>query len=245
MPFKKITQSQIKHLRSLQLKKYRQKYNQFIVEGTKSVLEFLNSSMLCVGMFAQEQVLENLSIDKFEDILYVANTKQMNQLSALKQSSGLLACFEIPTPQPISQQEQLVIALDDIRDPGNLGTIIRTADWFGLNQVICSKESVDCYNPKVIQSSMGSLSRVTVHYKDLASLPLDFPEHELMIADMEGEDYRAVSFERGILVIGNEGHGVSEMITKMAHRRVSIPRIGEAESLNAAISAAIILANWS
>ena len=92
---------------------------------------------------------------------------------------------------------------------------------------------------------MGSLSRVTVHYKDLASLPLDFPEHELMIADMEGEDYRAVSFERGILVIGNEGRGVSEMIAKMAHRRVSIPRIGEAESLNAAISTAIILANWS
>lgn len=245
MPFKKITQSQIKHLRSLQLKKYRQKYNQFIVEGTKSVLEFLNSSLVCVGIFAHEQVLENLSIDKFEDILYVANTKQMNQLSALKQSSGLMACFEIPETQPVNKQEKLVLALDDIRDPGNLGTIIRTADWFGLNQVVCSLESVDCYNPKVIQSSMGSLSRIAVHYKDLAHLPIDFPNHDLMIADMNGEDYRSVSFDRGVLVIGNEGHGVSEKILNMAIRRVHIPRVGKAESLNAAVSASIILANWS
>lgn len=245
MLFKKITQSQIKHLRSLQLKKYRQKYNQFVVEGRKSVLEFLDSSHPCLGVFGSESELEGLHLENIESIGCVANSKQMNQISALKQSAGLLACFEMPKEQALNKNANLILALDDIRDPGNLGTIIRSADWFGLNQILCSEESVDCFNPKVVQSSMGSLSRVEVHYVNLHEVLKELSEHQVFVADMLGKDYTQVSFDKAILVIGNEGHGVSDKILSLASSKVTIPRKGKAESLNAAISASVLLANWS
>lgn len=241
----KISNAQIKHLRALQLKKFRQKYNQFIVEGIKSVDEFVQSPIKCLGLFGNEDILNNYQGVVDEELCYLTNNKQLSQISALKNPQSIVGLFEIPDNQTIDEQASLVLVLDDIRDPGNLGTMIRTADWFGLHQVVCSTSSVDCYNSKVIQASMGSLSRMKVHYINLGELPSILPEHTLILTDMEGENYKDLAVQKAILVIGNEGQGISEELRKLEHQRITIPRKGKAESLNAAVSAAILLAALS
>lgn len=238
----KISNSQIKHLRALQLKKFRQKYNQFIVEGIKSVDEFIGSSLKCLGLYGNEEAISRFHKQIDSSICFQTNTKQLTQISGLKNPQGVLGVFEMPSLQTLNKTAPLILLLDDIRDPGNLGTIVRTAEWFGLDQVVCSTTSVDCFNAKVIQASMGSLSRVKVHYRDLPELVKELPEHVLLQTDMVGEDYRKVKINKCMLVIGNEGKGVSDELAAMAHQTITIPRKGEAESLNAAISAAILLA---
>ena len=242
MMFDKISSAQIKHLRALQLKKFRQKYNQFIVEGRKSIDEFLGSSIRCLGVFGSEEEILRLGPSLPKDLCFVVSKKQLEQISGLKTPQGILAMFEISAFKKIDKQADLVLALEDLRDPGNLGTIIRAADWFGLNQIICSPTSVDCFNSKVVQASMGSLSRVHVHYKPILELVDDLNTHTLVLTDMEGEDYKTAKLNKSILVIGNEGQGVSEGLKSLKHRILTIPRKGAAESLNAAVSASILLA---
>lgn len=241
MMFDKISKAQIKHVRLLQQKKYRQKYNQFIVEGIKSVDEFVNSKLNCVAIYGNESYL-NLKVQQVgKDKCFLSDAKQLAQISNLKTPQEVLAVIQIPIWERLDLSQKIILVLDDIRDPGNLGTIIRTAEWFGLNEIVCSNTSTDCYNPKVIQASMGSMSRMKVHYKDLKSFVSEAHEHRLVIADMVGEDYREYVWGKSLLVIGNEGQGVSDYIRKMEKDKITIPSKGNAESLNAAISTAVIL----
>lgn len=239
----KITKTQIKHIRLLHLKKYRQKYGQFLVEGAKSVLEFLQSSIECVGIYTDEENLAGFDSVKYRNKVNLCTQKEMGQISALKNHQGVLGVFKIPDFKQVNIGQQ-VLLLDDIRDPGNLGTIIRSADWFGLTAIICSEKCVDCYNPKVVQASMGSLSRIAVYYFNLDQFIKSNSEYKIYVADMQGDDFRNVDWEKVMLVIGNEGKGVRSSIKQNASKTISIQQKGKAESLNAAISASIIMSAW-
>lgn len=242
MMFLPVSKSQIKHIRSLHQKKFRQRYHEFIVEGAKSVLEFLQSDLKCTGIYANEENCTKFSKFVPNSMVYLSKDKDLEQLTAFKTHQGVLAVFEIPATKPISINEEFILALDDIRDPGNLGTIIRLCDWFGLNQLICSTTCADAYNPKVVQASMGSLSRINVVYTDLDKFIEANHDFNLMLADMDGTDIKSVSFNKNIIVIGNEANGISDYLKNRKHTKITIPRKGRAESLNAAISAGIILA---
>lgn len=240
--FSPISKAQIKHIRFLHQKKFRQIYHQFVVEGAKSVLEFLQSDLKCIGIYANEENCAKFSAFVSNSMVFIAKEKELEQFSALKSHQGVLAVFEMKEPKSIDKNAQTILALDDIRDPGNLGTIIRLCDWFGLNQLICSQNCADAFNPKVVQASMGSLSRINVIYTDLNKFIEENNNFTLLLADMEGTPLKKVAFEKNIIVIGNEGRGISDELFKFKHQKITIPKKGNAESLNAAISAGIILA---
>ena len=166
----------------------------------------------------------------------------MKQISALKTPGKLLAVVRIPVPK--ASNSDLIIALDGIQDPGNLGTIIRTADWFGISSIVCSKDTVDCFNQKVVQATMGSLFRMSIQYVDLDSY---LAETSIPIygALLDGKDmYSSPMEKQGILLIGNEGKGISNVIKAHVTHPILIPKYGEAESLNAAMATGIILAEY-
>lgn len=241
MNIEKISKSQIKHIRFLHTKKYRQKYNQFIVEGYKSVREFINSTYKCVALYGKDDALiefNNFKIEKYSCIY-----KELQQISTLKNPQDIVGVFQMPTNTSLDYKQNFIIALDDMRDPGNLGTVIRTVDWFGLNQILCSENCVDAFNSKVVQASMGSLSRVNVVYVNLLKELKSISSHKIIFADMQGVPYQKYNWNKNILVIGNEANGISYDLKQINHDLVTIPKKGKAESLNAAISAAIILSN--
>lgn len=237
-----ISKSQLKLITSLSQKKYRQKHNLFIAEGIKVVNELLNSSFEVELIFCTNDFQTMLPENK---ITRVSET-ELKKISTLKSPNKVLSLFKIPEEKPI-QNSGLILALDAINDPGNLGTIIRLCDWFGIAQLICSKDTVDCYNQKVVQASMGSLTRIKIQYLDLKNY---FSESLLptFIADMNGENiYQTVLPKEGILILGNEANGVSEEIKKKIKHKISIPRFGETqktESLNVATAAAILISEF-
>ncbi|WP_300359306.1 RNA methyltransferase [Fluviicola sp.] len=166
--------------------------------------------------------------------------KELEQISELKTPNKCIAIFR--RPDTVLLSDQFTIVLDGIQDPGNLGTILRLADWFGVKQLVCSKDTVDCYNPKVIQSSMGAIYRVIVHYTDLASYLRNSPQQKYG-AMLNGKNYKETDYaENAILIMGNEGKGVRPEIEALIDFPVTIPRFGEAESLNVATATAILLA---
>ncbi|WP_346881079.1 RNA methyltransferase [uncultured Algibacter sp.] len=232
-----LSKSQIKLITCLKQKKYRQQHGLFVVEGIKNIKELLDSHVSLSALYTTE----SFNIDAKMEVLI--SEIDLKRISFLKTPNKALAVFKIPKPIPI-ENKGLIIALDAIRDPGNLGTIIRLCDWFGVKQLVCSKETVDCYNPKVIQATMGSITRVNINYVDLeaflkaASLPI-------YGAFMEGEIvYTKPLPENGILVMGNEANGISKTIETVINQKISIPRFGEvqaAESLNVATATAILL----
>ncbi|MCC6817404.1 MAG: RNA methyltransferase [Bacteroidia bacterium] len=238
-----ISKAAIRFVKSLQDKKQRQKYNQFIVEGEKSITELLKSQFRIVKLYAVQAWLEAniLNIDKID--VDVVDSAELKQMSSHQSPQNALAVVEFKHPESISSEDKFVIGLDEIQDPGNLGTIIRIADWYGIKHIVCSKGSTDLYNPKCINSTMGSFLRVNVHYGDIveysksAKLPL-------MVAVLYGVNiHQGALPKKGLLVIGNEGHGVKNDIIQQAAHLLTIPRFGEAESLNAAVSTAILLDN--
>lgn len=237
-----ISKSQLKLITSLSQKKYRQKHNLFIAEGIKVVNELLNSSFEVELIFCTNDFKTTLPENK---VTRVSET-ELKKISTLKSPNKVLSLFKIPEEKPI-QNSGLILALDAINDPGNLGTIIRLCDWFGIAQLICSKDTVDCYNQKVVQASMGSLTRIKIQYLDLKNY---FSESLLptFIADMNGENvYQTVLPKEGILILGNEANGVSEEIKKKIKHKISIPRFGETqktESLNVATAAAILISEF-
>ncbi|MGY8938540.1 MAG: TrmH family RNA methyltransferase [Flavobacteriales bacterium] len=237
-----ISKSQLKLITSLSQKKYRQKHNLFIAEGIKVVNELLNSSFEVELIFCTNDFQTTLPENK---ITRVSET-ELKKISTLKSPNKVLSLFKIPEEKPI-QNSGLILALDAINDPGNLGTIIRLCDWFGIAQLVCSKNTVDCYNQKVVQASMGSLTRIKIQYLDLKNY---FSESLLptFIADMNGENvYQTVLPKEGILILGNEANGVSEEIKKKIKHKISIPRFGETqktESLNVATAAAILISEF-
>lgn len=233
-----ISKNQIKNITRLQQKKYRQQEGLFIAEGVKVINEFLNSTFKLVDLFTTKTF-------NVENEMLITEA-ELKKISALKTPNTALAVFEIPKLSLI-ESKGLIVALDALRDPGNLGTIIRLCDWFGVKQLLCSKETVDCFNPKVVQATMGSLTRVNVFYIDLNHY-LEETKQTVFGAFMDGENVYASNLPAdGILVLGNEANGISQSIEKHVNQRISIPRFGhlqETESLNVATAGAILLSEF-
>jgi TrmH family RNA methyltransferase len=240
-----LTKAKAKSVKSLQVKKYRLEEQCFVVEGEKSVLEALNSQMtvrsvIAIGSFlARHRALMGSSEEVIE-----GTPRQLGELSSLVTGPEAIAVVRIPRRVlPPAPRKEYYLAVDGLRDPGNLGTMIRTADWFGVRVMIASGETADCYNPKVVQASMGSITRVEVHYTDLAAYLRDCPA-PVLGAFLDGEDVHKASFgNEGIILVGNEARGISPLLSKLVSRRITVPRYGGAESLNAAVAASIILDN--
>ena len=237
-----ISKNQLKLITSLAQKKYRQKHHLFIAEGVKVVHELLNSAFKIETLFCTEDFKTTISENKIVRI----SENELKKVSALKSPNKALGIFKIPKETPL-KNAGLIIALDGINDPGNLGTMIRLCDWFGISELICSKDTVDCYNQKVVQASMGSLTRVSIHYTHLENY-LTESKLPSFIADMNGENvYNTRLPKEGILIMGNEANGVSEEIKTLIQHKISIPRFGETqetESLNVATAAAILLSEF-
>ncbi len=237
-----ISKNQFKLITSLSQKKYRQKHKLFIAEGIKVVQELLKSSFEVETLFCTDDFSSEISDEQIVRI----SEGDLKKISNLKTPNKVLGLFKIPDEKS-AKNKNLIIALDAVNDPGNLGTIIRLCDWFGVDELICSKDTVDCYNQKVVQASMGSLTRISIRYVDLAGY-LSETKLPTFIADMDGENvYKANLPKEGILIMGNEANGVSSEIKKLITNKISIPRFGETqetESLNVATATAILLSEF-
>lgn len=237
-----LSKNQLKLITSLGQKKYRQKHKLFVAEGIKVVREFLQSSFELHSLFTTNNAFQAIPSNK----VFQISSANLHKISSLKTPNKVLALFHIPEEVDYSNSD-LYVALDSVNDPGNLGTIIRLCDWFGIEHLLCSKETVDCFNSKVVQASMGSLTRVSIHYLDLIPT-FQKLQKPVFIADMDGENvYTSELPSEGILVLGNEANGVSVEIKKAADRVVSIPRFGslkETESLNVATATAVLLSEF-
>ena len=236
-----LSKSQIKLITSLKQKKYRQQHQLFVVEGKKTINELLNSQ------FQLEHLYTITSDFEVSDVLQTKITpNELKKISFLKTPNAALAIFKMPKQQPLNF-EGLIVALDDVRDPGNLGTIIRLCDWFGVQHLLCSKATVDCYNPKVIQATMGSITRVNIVYDTIEDL-LKTQNIPVFGAFMDGENvYQKSLPTKGVIIMGNEANGISEDISKLVTQKIAIPRFGdtqETESLNVANATAIILSEF-
>ena len=241
-----LTKKIAKYIQSLSHKKFRDEEKSFIAEGPKVVEELLTTKKVdCAFIVAEGDWLkENQSI--LNDVeVYEVESHRLQSLSLLKTANKVLGVFEIP----VSETEPVLtgkisLLLDDLQDPGNMGTIIRIADWFGIHQIICSNNSVDCYNPKVVQSTMGSLARVNIFYTDIISFIQKNKSIPLYSAALQGESiFEMDKIREGIIVIGNESKGVHEELLKLSTNKITIPRFGYAESLNAAVATGIILSH--
>lgn len=233
-----LTNNDTKLINSLVKKKFRQKYNKFVVEGVKNIKEVLNSSIYVEKIYSIDD-----TFDDYPSKNVLITERELKKISQLVTPNTALAVCEIPQEKKI-QKNGFIIALDDIRDPGNLGTIIRMADWFGIQQIVCSKETVDSYNPKVIQSTMGSFIRVQINYTDLEKF-FETYSHPILGTFMDGENlYKTSLPENAVLLMGNEANGISEKLESFVTQRLSIPRMGklqQTESLNVAMATSIIL----
>ena len=241
-----LSKNDIKNIKSLEHKKFREEKGLFVAEGHKLVSE-LTGKMKCLLIAATPQWIDehpNISAQRIETVTY----EELKRASLLKAPQDVLAVFCIPSQETdltTAAKTRLVLALDDIQDPGNLGTIVRIADWFGIKDIFCTKGTADVYNPKAVQATMGAIARVRVHYLDLkgslAELPSDIPVYGTFL---NGETiYDATLTRNGIIVMGNEGNGICAEIEKTVTKRLFIPNwpAGEAtsESLNVAIATAI------
>jgi TrmH family RNA methyltransferase len=231
-----VSKSQIKFVRQLAHKKQRDQHQLFVAEGYKVVQEFLNENYQLNQLFTLDSSLFS------SHQVTVVSQSEMKTMSALKTPSDALAIFAKPNKQSLSQSN-LILVLESIQDPGNLGTIIRLCDWFGIQDIVCSSDTVDCYNPKVIRSTMGSMTRVQVFYKDLNVWLTEMQDYQILATSVDGESLYEFAFDSPtILVIGNEGRGLSKPLQELATDTITIPRYGGAESLNAAMATGIILA---
>ncbi len=237
-----ISKNQLKLITSLQQKKYRQKHGIFVAEGVKIVNELLASSLVLEVLFCTDDYKCDLSSEKMK----VISQKALQQASFLKSANKVLALFKIPK-ETIIHESGLTIVLDAINDPGNLGTIIRLCDWFGVSQLVCSINTVDVYNTKVIQASMASFARVSVVYTDISDF-LQTTKRPIYAAQMEGDNvYKLDLATDAVLVLGNEANGISYETMQLITKRISIPRFGilqQTESLNVATATAILLSEF-
>jgi RNA methyltransferase, TrmH family len=240
-----ISKAKVKFIKSLQLKKYRKEGQCFTVEGAKGVAELLHSSFEVIWLAGTDSFLREHETSIVKRKLEVAETneKELALVGTFHTNDAALAIARHrPNAEPRLKNE-FALVLDDIRDPGNLGTIIRTADWYGIKNIIASEETADFYNPKVINSTMGSFCRVHIFYTQLGEFLFgtDWP---LFGASLTGKSIYDIDFgKEGFIVIGNESQGISPSIQNLISQHITIPRIGEAESLNASIATAIVLDN--
>ena len=238
MIMEKITKNQVKFVRSLGRKKVRDEEKMFVAEGEKCVSELTGHFPLV------------LRADRTN-----ATQLELEQMSSLRAPQGVIAVFRQPESEEVSlvelAQQELVLALDGVQDPGNLGTIIRTADWFGVRHIFCSRETADCWNPKVVQATMGALARVRVHYLDLVDSlrTLSAPLYGTLLDGRNLYEAGAVPEKRhGVILMGNEGNGISRELRPLVTHPLLIPPypLGAetSESLNVSVATAVILAEF-
>lgn len=242
-----LTKARIKLIRSLRLKKYRQQNNLFVAEGTKIVTEIVQSDWSVLQVLASKAWMEQHASLLTGLEIQIVSEQQMQQLTLLSSPSPAMAVVEIPPPTAFPDlSQQWTLYLNDIRDPGNLGTIIRLADWFGWSTICLTPETVDPFNPKVIQATMGSITRVGLHTVDPSTFWAQVGDIPIWCAHMEGTSiYEAALPEAGILCIGNEAQGLSTLLEGHCTNRITIPRQGQAESLNAAMATGILLSHMT
>ena len=237
-----VSKNQIKLITSLQQKKYRFSHQLFFAEGIKVIQELVESNFELVHLYTTQNDFEQVSTDKRTLIA----ESDLKKITALATPNSCLAVFKIPAEKKIGESG-LILALDSIRDPGNLGTILRLCDWFGIDQLICSKETVDIYNPKVVQATMGSIARVNVNYVDLENF-IGQTQLPVFGTFMDGDNiYKTGLPQEGIIIMGNEANGISPEIEKLIQNRLTIPRFGtlqKTESLNVATATAIVLSEF-
>ena len=242
-----IPKNTIKQIASLRQQKFRKELGLFVVEGRKMTEELLHSDFEAVGLYATAPFLaENPIFAKAE----IVSDVQMEQMSSQDTPPGILAVVKIPHPGEVKTHSRLVLALDGIANPGNMGTLIRTAEWFGIGDVVCSNDCVELWNPKTVQATMGSLFRVKVWRTDLATyLQKTKSEGKSVFgALLEGENlFHIPTKPEGILVIGSESHGIRKDVLPCITHPVTIPRVGGSmtESLNAAVAGAILMAEMT
>ncbi len=245
-----LSKSQIQLVSSLKINKYRNLERKFVVEGPKMVQELLQSDFITEVIYANEKwISQNSSRLKNNIQVHPITDKELSRISTLKAPNQVLALVRIPdqTDDFADFEANLVLILDDISDPGNMGTIIRTADWFGVQHIICSENCADVYNPKVVQATMGSVFRVKIRYmllkEFLISLPAKIP---VFGTTLDGDSiYETELTKNGVIIIGNESHGISADLLPYLKNKISIPGYSAgAESLNASLATAIVLAEF-
>lgn len=237
-----ISKNQIKLISSLHQKKYRQLHQLFIAEGEKVIAEFLASKYDLDSLF----ITDETTVFDYIDQKNLISTADLNKISCLTTPNNCLAVFKIPI-QKQSDNNGLILVLDGIQDPGNLGTIVRLCDWFGITNLICSTNTVDLYNPKVVQATMGSMARVTVTYCEINTYlkQVAVPVYGTFMDGATIYDQNLPN--HAVLILGNEGNGISPEIERLVTQKVAIPRFGslqKAESLNVASAAAIFLSEF-
>ena len=242
-----FSKSTIKYIQSLQHKKFRDEYNVFVAEGPKVVTELLQSNIFsCKAVYALKDWYDGLDQNTASLVQArydVIKDFELEKIAQYATANQVVAVFgKKPAKEKFTLKNKLTLLLDDIQDPGNMGTIIRTANWFGIENIICSNNSVDVYNPKVVQSTMASLGRVNIVYTDLQLWIKDAGGIPTFAATLNGRPLHEIgSLKEGMIIIGNESKGVSAELISLADEEISIPGSGGAESLNAAIAAGIIL----
>jgi TrmH family RNA methyltransferase len=246
-----LSKTHTKYIQSLQHKKLRDQTGLFIAEGPKVVMDLLNSrKFVCKELLALDSWLQEHSgvLSKLKETAVTSIADfELQKISALTAAHAVVAVFEKRKQvQVFNPASKITLVLDTIQDPGNLGTIIRIADWFGIENMVCSVGCADMYNAKVVQSTMGSLGRVNVVYTDLLPWLAQKDQVNIYAASLQGKDVKTMGkLHQGIIIIGNEANGVSDAVMELVHEKITIPKIGEAESLNAAVATGIILSHVS
>lgn len=246
MPETNISKRQFKLLNSLQIKKYRKQYQSFVVEGEKSVIETLKSAYTVVEIYCTAQFADQyaLLLKNSSTSVFIVPADDLKKASHFQSNNRCLAIVKTPDQHalPTLQENEYALVLDGIQDPGNLGTIIRIADWYGITALVCSPDTVDIYNPKVIAACMGSFLRVNVVYTALDEYFDGLVAPKVFGAFLDGHNLHQWSFPKGngYLVLGNESKGIREYLQPYVSQKITIPRFGQAESLNVAMATAII-----
>ena len=242
-----LVKSKAKYIQSLGQKKFRQQEGVFIAEGPKLVNELLTEhSGSVLEVFAVKNWIEaNGRLATNCDLTEITEG-ELEKISQLTTPNQVLAIIKQSTPiKPVAEKDKFILALDGIQDPGNLGTIVRIADWFGVSHIVCSEDSADRYNPKVVQSTMGSIGRVNVFYTSLSEWLVEQKDACIYAAVLEGQDITKMQQPAGgVIVIGNESKGISEAVRQFCNASITIPQKGKAESLNAAVATGIILSHF-
>jgi len=238
-----LTKAQAKYIQNLGHKKLREDERLFIAEGPKLVHELLNESTVTLhSIYATETfATAHPGVKNLVEI----DEKELERISFLSTPNQVIALFHQPVfPKTNSFRNRVSLMLDTIQDPGNMGSIVRTADWFGISTIICSKDSADVFNPKVVQATMGSIARVELIYTDLESFIQHHDLPPIYVTTLDGKSlYGLEALKEGVVLIGNESKGVQQNLLNYAKERITIPRKGKAESLNAAIATGIVLAH--
>lgn len=243
-----LSKNKIKYIRSLKEKKFRTEYDTFVAEGNKLVGDLL-PHMKCQLLVATSSFLLDIDTSNIEEIIEVSES-QLAQASFLQNPQQVLAVFyQTNSEIDIDPSTELLLALDGIQDPGNLGTIIRLADWYGIRHILCSYDTVDVYNPKVVQATMGALARVNIHYSDLVEFLAEHKDIPVYGTLLDGNDmYKQHLTPNGIIIMGNEGNGIRSEIQQMITNKLYIPNYPPdsltSESLNVAIATAIVCAEF-